>query len=63
MEGLSRFIPETEVEGGSEDGRRLEEEDRGGHGPETSLSKKVKFTLGQATKAQTRSRRTALLLL
>ena len=35
LEGRSRVAPDTELEGGSREDARLEEGDRGGHGPIT----------------------------
>jgi hypothetical protein len=37
-DGCHRFVPYTELEGGSKEKRRLEEGDRGGHGPKTGRS-------------------------
>jgi len=35
LEGSSGVVPDTELEGSSREDRRLEEGDRGGHGPIT----------------------------
>ena len=38
LEGSSKVAPDTGLEGGSREVRRLEEGDRGGHGPTTGQS-------------------------
>jgi hypothetical protein len=35
LEGFLKFVPGTELEGGSKEERKLEEEDRGGHTSKT----------------------------
>lgn len=47
MEGCHRFLPDTELEGANTEQRRLDEKDRGGHGPKTGRRAVVEWGGGR----------------